>query len=260
MTDSQNEQPLAGGNINAAVVRVGDTVRRATGPHSSNVHRLLQLLETSGFADAPRFLGIDPQGRETLSYIDGTTAFPAGLWTGTDALDAAVDTLRRFHDATAGMDVAPADGWAYCYPDADRWEVVCHNDFAPYNMVFEGELPVGIIDFDLAGPGPRLRDLAYLAYWLVPLSFGSDDLKQLSADQIDAGSPRLRRLCRAYGTEDITGLLDMVSEVLQHMGSAQAAIDMVGVNAAEALKDGGHFDHWQAEAAAFDRVRPALPG
>ena len=38
------EQPFEDGNI-SAVVRVGDTVRRATGPWTSAVHALLRYLE-----------------------------------------------------------------------------------------------------------------------------------------------------------------------------------------------------------------------
>jgi thiamine kinase-like enzyme len=33
--------------------------------------------------------------------------------------------------------------------------VICHNDFAPYNLVFTDWRPHAIIDFDTAGPRPR---------------------------------------------------------------------------------------------------------
>lgn len=36
-------------------------------------------------------------------------------------------------------------------------QVICHNDFGPYNMVFDQEHLVGAIDFDTASPGPRMR-------------------------------------------------------------------------------------------------------
>ena len=48
--------------------------------------------------------------------------------------------------------------------------MICHNDFAPYNLAFRDGLPVGAIDFEAASPGPRAWDLAYLAYRLVPLA------------------------------------------------------------------------------------------
>ena len=55
-------------------------------------------------------------------------------------------------------------------PTREPAEVVCHNDFAPYNTVFRDRRLTGVIDWDMASPGPRVRDLSYLAYRLVPLT------------------------------------------------------------------------------------------
>ncbi|WP_280383577.1 hypothetical protein [Nocardia wallacei] len=62
------EIPLSGGFVNR-VVRVDDTVRRDPGESAVFVHRLLRFLEERGWPGAPRFLGIDSQGREILTYI-----------------------------------------------------------------------------------------------------------------------------------------------------------------------------------------------
>ena len=66
------ETPLAGGDMNV-VVRVGDTVRRP--PEPPGVRALLQWYERVGFDGAPRFLGVDEQGREVLSFVEGAPAF-----------------------------------------------------------------------------------------------------------------------------------------------------------------------------------------
>ena len=66
-----NEIPLAGGNVNSGVVRLGDTVRRELTAASPIVQKLLRHLEEEGFASSPRFLGIDEQNREILSYFEG---------------------------------------------------------------------------------------------------------------------------------------------------------------------------------------------
>ena len=53
------------------VERVGDTMRRSTGPWTPAVHALLRHLEAVGFEGAPRVLGSDDQGREVLTFIEG---------------------------------------------------------------------------------------------------------------------------------------------------------------------------------------------
>jgi hypothetical protein len=66
----QREVRLRGGIANRGeVVRVGDRVHRPQRSTSAAAHALLQHLADVGFDRAPRFLGLDPQGREVLTYI-----------------------------------------------------------------------------------------------------------------------------------------------------------------------------------------------
>ena len=74
--------------------------------------------------------------------------------------------------------------------------MICHNDFAPYNLVFTNWRPRAIIDFDMAGPGPRVWDVSYAAYCFVPLS-GKEHSLGLSAS-VDTNRC-LRAFCDAYG-------------------------------------------------------------
>lgn len=106
MTD---EIPLTGGNVNT-VVRVGDTVRRVCGPWSTTVQQLLLHLERTGFAGAPRFLGIDDRGREILTFIPGDVGFLPYIWDDA-AVVAAAQLLRQLHDASAGFVAPPATHW-----------------------------------------------------------------------------------------------------------------------------------------------------
>jgi Ser/Thr protein kinase RdoA (MazF antagonist) len=195
------EEPLAGGNF-GPVVRVGDTVRRETGPWTPAVHALLRHLEAVGFDAAPRVLGIDEHGREILSYVEGDVPWPPTDFLWDDETPFAVGALtRRYHDACAGF-VAP--------PDA-RWrmgeavgEVICHHDIAPWNVVFRDRQPVALIDWDFAGPGTRLWDLAYAAWRFGPLYAERPGER---ADPV-ASARRLRLLCDGYGLERRDGLLD----------------------------------------------------
>ena len=68
--EGRKEERLSGGNV-SDVHRSENTVRRQLKPDSALIHPLLQHLEAKGIHFAPKFLGIDEQGREVLSYMEG---------------------------------------------------------------------------------------------------------------------------------------------------------------------------------------------
>jgi hypothetical protein len=146
--------------------------------------------------EAPEPHGRDAEGREVLAFVAGDVpAYPLADWIWDDAvLVAAAALLRRFHDATAGFE-PPDPCWRL--PAHEPAEVVCHNDFAPYNLVFRDRTLAGVIDFDTASPGPRVHDLAYLAYRLVPLTApGNPDAPATPEAE---RARRVELLCAAYG-------------------------------------------------------------
>jgi Ser/Thr protein kinase RdoA (MazF antagonist) len=167
---------LEGGFTNAGLVtRVGDTVRRPRHATSPAKHALLEHLERVGFDGAPRFLGIDERGREVLSYIPGEAAIePHAAWAlADDALTGVAELLRRYHDAVATFD-ASAHRWPSPVPEPFRSGFVSHNDPNLDNVIFSGGRPVALIDFDLAGPGSAVWDLACAARLWAPLRDPAD--------------------------------------------------------------------------------------
>lgn len=161
------EKKLKGGNT-TPVARVGDDVLREAGPWTPTVQRLLSHLRDNGVNWCPEPQGWSPDGREAVSYIKGKVPklpFPDWMYED-DVLVTAAQWMRQLHDLTADFD-EPDFVWRS--PRRKPAEVVCHNDFMPFNMVFKDQKLVGIIDWDLASPGPRIWDLAFLAYWMVPL-------------------------------------------------------------------------------------------
>jgi hypothetical protein len=187
--------PLAGGNTNAAVRR-GDAVHRTAGPWTPTIHRLLEHLAARGIDWLPRPLGFDEAGREVLTFLPGSVPsypMPDVVWSAA-FLEQAARLLRTFHEATAGF---PRDGAVWQQQPREPDEVTCHNDFVPYNFVLDGRRITGVIDVDMAAPGPRARDVAHLAYRLVPLGApGNEDLPDLP---VAVRRSRLIALVEAYG-------------------------------------------------------------
>jgi hypothetical protein len=253
----REETPLGGGNL-STVVRVGDTVRRPLRPWSAAVHGLLRHLAARGFDGAPRFLGVDDRGREILTFIAGEVGaypLPTYMWSD-EALAGAARLLRRLHDATLGY-VAP-DGavWQFAYPDPARHEVICHNDVAPYNMVFVDGRPHALIDFDTAGPCPRIWDLAYAAYTFVPLAsfVPLADGRTVPYESQHAGerARRLWLLQDAYGLPT-DGLLPTVGLRLDAVCDLLLARAAAGDEAYRRLITEGHLDHYRREVAFVRR-------
>ena len=110
--------------------------------------------------------------------------------------------LRKFHDCSSDF----VSRWL---PDSGPKEpnsVICHNDFAPYNLVYQQGLPVGIIDFDHASVGSRQWDLAYAVYRFVPLSAIVHRLAIPTIDPI----ARIDIALKGYGKTDTGGLYEMI--------------------------------------------------
>ena len=249
----QEEVVLSGGNV-SAVVRVGDTVRRGLGTWSPAVHGLLRHLEAQGFEGAPRFLGIDAQGREILTFIPGEVgAYPLRPYMWSDATLAAIARLlRRLHDATVGYAAPAGAAWQFVDPNPRRHEVICHNDVAPYNTVFTDGRPWALIDFDTAGPGPRIWDVAYAVYTFVPLA-GFAPLPDGSVVGYETAAHaaerarRLRLFCDAYGLERPTDLVPTVERRLHALCATLIERAASGDLAYRRMIDGGHLDHYRRE-------------
>jgi hypothetical protein len=138
-----------------SVVRIGDTVHRSRGPQSVFAAELLTYLGSIDFPYAPRYLGVDEDGRDVLTFIEGgTTDHPSQR--APEAYRAGGRMLRALHDATAG------------HPLAGDAECVTHGDPGAFNTIFRAGVPVAFIDWDISCPGRRLTDLAYMAWtWCI---------------------------------------------------------------------------------------------
>ena len=209
----EGEVPLRGGRSTPGVVRVGDTVRRPLKPDAAHIHRLLAHLERAGFDGAPRFLGLDAQGRAILSHIDGVAPPHNGFRLSVAAVRAGARLLRRVHDLTAGSEFAAGA------------EVACHPALSQDNFIFRARgpdmLPVAIIDWDGTRPGTRVANFgAFLWAFVHPGMYGEGE----------AAARMLRAAADAYGwsgsgEELVTAMLVEVRDFQVIVEGDQGAID-----------------------------------
>jgi Ser/Thr protein kinase RdoA (MazF antagonist) len=207
-----SEIPLAGGDVNVGenvVVRVGDTVRRPVRPHTPAVHALLRHLESQGFSGAPKVLGIDGEGREIVTYVEGDAAL-APVPAADELVSDLGALLRAMHDAQAGFRSDEHATWQRMVGAPSSGEVVCHNDLFWPNVVCDGARPVGLIDWDLAAPAPRLHDVASAANFWVALR--PDDQCAGWGLPTDRRRERLLALCDGYGLDrrERAGLVEAI--------------------------------------------------
>jgi Ser/Thr protein kinase RdoA (MazF antagonist) len=234
-------------------------VHRPAGPWSGNVHRLLRALRIHGFKEAPAFLGFDGEGREVVSFIPGDVPndpLPEAARS-REALLSAADLLRRYHDASARAvaELGALEGWQL--PARAPAEVICHGDVAPYNVVLDGNRAVGLIDFDMAHPGPRLWDLAYAVYrWAPLMAPGNRDGFGTPAERLE----RAGLFCAAYGLRDGAGLADAVCERLEVLVAFMERRAADDPGRAANLADGhaalyrADIAHVRSHRAAIDRA------
>ncbi|GAB3186356.1 phosphotransferase enzyme family protein [Nesterenkonia suensis] len=232
----EHEQPLTGGNVSDAVVRIGDTVRKPWSSTTPSVHAFLTHLRDRG-VDAPRVLGRDRRGRQILEFVPGPTA--EGRRLTCDELHRVGALVRLIHDVAAQHPPDENASWETVLP-ASESEMICHNDLAPWNLVI-GERFV-FIDWDGTGPSSRLWDLAYSAQ-----AFTAND----PTEDPETAAARLAAFVDGYGADHA-----LRAALPRAMGDRTAAMHRLlreshasGREPWGSMYLTGHGAHWSAVTA-----------
>jgi hypothetical protein len=188
------------GNAGGAF-RIGDTVRRQTGPWTPAVHALLGYLEPR-LPGVPAVLGFDDSGREILSYLPGRVADIHVELLTPGQLRSVVRWTRSFHEAVAGF--THPGPWRL--PAIEDPVLIAHNDIGTYNICFDGDAVAGVFDWDLAAPSSPLMELAYLAWHCVPL------WQDIGPGRAAAG---LELIAATYGSFSAQEIIDAVPRRMQ---------------------------------------------
>ncbi len=135
-------------------MRQGSHVLRPGNEHSETIHQALAALRTAGFDGASNPIGIEPDGRERLDFIEGDVPLPPyPQWARADEALASVTVLmRNLHDASTGIDLGSGT-WSTEMADPKRGPVLCHNDVCLENVVFKDGRAVALLDEGGIGPG-----------------------------------------------------------------------------------------------------------
>ncbi|WP_217361793.1 phosphotransferase [Aeromicrobium stalagmiti] len=183
--------------------RIGRTVRRPTGAWTPAVHELLTYLQANGLRGMPALHGMDDEGREVLQYVEGRGVPIDDEVVLDTVLVEAVAWLRDFHDIVEGFRPEGSRVWRGGEAEIEPGQVICHNDPGAYNWIIQSGHFVAMIDWDMAGPGRAIDDLAFLAWTGIPL------YREIPVDDV---ARRLDLLVDAYGEWGPMTVLDAVVE------------------------------------------------
>ena len=236
----------------SVIHRRGNVVLRETGPWATSVHSLLRHLEEVGFAASPRVVGsgFASDGRETLSFIAGEVIDP-NPWSLRGA--AAVGRmLRDLYDAVASYRPAPDAIWPPWFgrelggPD----RIISHCDVAPWNIIARNGLPVGLIDWEYAGPVDPLIELAQTC-WLNARLFSDDVAERETLPSVAERARQLGAMVDAYGlsARQRGGFFDRIIEIVVHDTAFQA--DEAGVTPDTTDPEALWGLAWRARSAAW---------
>ncbi|GAB2645526.1 aminoglycoside phosphotransferase family protein [Vibrio panuliri] len=246
---SSEQLRLKGDKVSDEILGRGGVISKRNGcvvrplnKWSASVHLLLSHLHQKGFHQCPALVAIEEKC-EVLSFVAGDCYdYPLqGAIATEQALISAAQLLREFHDASSDfLQQHVSDKLVWMLPSREPQQVICHGDYAPYNLALNGDSVRGIFDFDTVHPGPRIWDIAYAIYCFAP--FKTDVNDRLGS--LEQQTYRARLFCDIYGVSSLDRgqLVDNMVQRLQalvtfmHQQAEQDNRQLI-----ENLQDGHHL-------------------
>lgn len=201
------------------IVHIGNTVHRPTGWWTPAVHELLKYLEKVDFKYSPRVLGFDEQGREILSFIEGESGKDGWAKIITDAgLRKYAKLLREYHDTITDFHPSEKSEWAYSKGGLKEGEIISHGDFGVWNIVWQNDEPVGIVDWDMAFPAKPRYDFLYALEYSAPFRDDETAVKWHHFPEIPDRKQRIKLFAETYGIKELGDIVDDVAAMQRQVG------------------------------------------
>lgn len=224
-----------------SIKKDGNLVIRPRKKWTEHIHSFLKALHENKFHKAPTPISI-AQFNETLSFVDGNVynyPLPKEFYS-EEMIVSSAKLLKEFHKAGQPYlnKLNGKEDWML--PATKPMEVMCHGDYAPYNVTIINGKATGIIDFDTLHPGPMIEDVAYAIYRWVP--FFRDEKRITLSKKIE----RAKLFLDEYGVSNATRsqlVAEMINRIRNLVQYIEEQASLNEKNFQENIKD-GHLNQY----------------
>ncbi len=195
IVNKKNDIELQGGRI-GKIHKVDDTVVRPSNEWTETVHKFLKFMHDKGADFVPIPYGIEGNN-EIISFMPGEVfndPLPE-IFNNDSMIISAALLLAKFHKISEQFIPYITKECKWMLSPIYPAEVICHGDYAPYNVVIVDDKVKSLIDFDTIHPGTKLWDISYALYRWVPFIDKSEDV-------FNESMRKMRLFLDIYGLEE----------------------------------------------------------
>lgn len=165
-----------------------------------------------------------------LSYFEGESGKDSWKKIVSDeGLQKYAQLLRKYHDAVKDFKPPKDLEWANGAMGLKPGEIICHGDFGPWNIVWQGDDPVGIVDWDFAHPAKPQYDILYALEYSAPFCDDETALKWRGFKTPPDRKHRIGVFMKAYGAPMIENVAHKVAQMQREVGKYEAYLAQRGV-------------------------------
>jgi thiamine kinase-like enzyme len=179
---------------------------------SENIHLLMNHFYNNGLP-VPKIIKID-QEYEYTEYINGEMIHPK-KWTD-EGLFEIGKMVKKLHEIAKNFVQKKNMEWKPWYlRELGKPEICSHGDIAPWNIITKNNKPIGIVDWEYAGPIDTIIELARVC-WLFPQLHDDDIGKLYDLPPPEKRGEQIKIILDAYelNKNDRKGFIEKIMETI----------------------------------------------